>query len=103
MCEAMNYFVIGTPDFSRRNRTIWKFELSISTEILLPKGSSFLAAQVQKNKPVMWFEVGPNSELESQKFFLVGTGHPIEENLVYLDTFQMAGGDLVLHLYWERK
>ena len=83
-------------------RRVYKHRVSqenvFSTE--MPKGAEILTVQTQRENPVMWVLANPENELEVRSFRLAGTGHPItEENLKYIGTFQLFGGDLVGHLF----
>ena len=73
-------------------------------EILMPKGARVLTCQSQFDKPQLWALVDGNTSISLEKriFRMVGTGHPIkesEESLHYIDTFQMANGNLIFHLF----
>ena len=95
-------------------RTVWKFEIPMEAEglgvhwearftIKMPVGAEILTVQVQGSKPVLWAKVDPECNVQDQAFILVGTGHPMpiqETDLVeYVDTFQLADGGLVFHLF----
>ena len=83
--------------------TIWKFEVPPQETFTanLPKRARFLDVQVQKGAPWMWFLLDPEAEKIERKFVVLGTGHPAPEaeKLTHLGTFQIYGGDLVLHVF----
>lgn len=84
-------------------KTIWKFAFQISDEIIIdmPKGAEILTLQTQHGIAFLWALVDPNAEKERRFFDLYGTGHPIDMSIdrYYVGTFQVAGGDLVFHLF----
>lgn len=89
-------------------RVIWKYQLAPLARaaggeafiIKLPLCSEVLSVQVQSGEPVLWAAVYPNSKLQARRFCIIATGQPYEEEgLKYIGTFQMIGGQLVLHLF----
>lgn len=84
-------------------RVIHKYELPFpeeSFELELPEGYQILSIQVQKNRPVMWALVDSESPPFKRRFFLLATGQALPQyNAPYRGTVQLAGGDLVLHLF----
>ena len=83
-------------------KKIYKYALPIDDylTIPLPQGAEILKVDMQNNVPWMWALVDPEKPPEMRNFRLVGTGHPIkEENLKFIDTFQMHEGSLVFHLF----
>lgn len=92
--------------------TIWKFSLAIDDDVWIdmPIGAEVLhvAVQGQSDNPrtaslYLWARVGPHAESERRHFRVAGTGHPLEggtpDPLVYIGTFQLAGGALVFHVF----
>jgi hypothetical protein len=85
---------------------IWKYEILIGDDfaIEMPKGAQILKVALQYGKPVMWALIDKDAkETEIRHFFLLGTGHLIN-NIVsnsvnYIDTFLMEQDRLVLHLF----
>ncbi len=90
-------------------KRILKYAFAINQEFTLyvPIDSIILDVQVQRTSPVIWFMVDDDKKGTSQKrsFRIYGTGHPILdiEELTYIKTFQMNGGDLVWHLFEVKK
>lgn len=88
-------------------KKIYKYVVPLEGEIELPKGSRILSFQIQREDPCIWVLVDPLEEaLEARQFRIVGTGHPMGEDLesgVYLGTVQMANGALVWHLFERRE
>ena len=84
-------------------KTIWKFELPLEdyVELLLPKGSISLSAQVQDSNLQLWCLCNSEESLRERRVFrIIGTGHFIEEeNIKFIDTFQIMNGDLVFHVF----
>ena len=86
---------------------IWKVELKVEEEqyIGFPKGADILCVQMQHGKPCIWALCNEKNKIELIKIIIKGTGHRFDnaENLLYIGTFQMAGGDLVFHTFIERE
>jgi len=86
---------------------VWKFPLKIDdiVEVQMPVGAEILyvdAQGPQHSDPgfCIWARVDPNAPMETRRFRLAGTGHPLEENVgKHLGSFQMLGGQLVWHLF----
>lgn len=71
-------------------------------ELDLPSGAELLKVADQKGTVCMWALVDPSMPTERRKFRMAGTGHPIlepAEYLVHVDSWLMAGGSLVFHLF----
>lgn len=81
--------------------TIWKFELPLVGDIKLkmPVDADLLCVQLQRGNPCLWIECDPESPRVHRNFQWVGTGHETSRIGIYVGTVQLAGGDLVLHLY----
>lgn len=86
--------------------TIWKYPVPIQDAFSLnmPQGARILSVQTQRGEPVLWAWVYPEEPLVERRFFLVGTGHPMSDDislfsLFYVGTFQVAAGSLVFHLF----
>ena len=83
--------------------TIWKFPVPQADEFVveMPRGARFLSLQVQHERPQMWFLLDPEAEKVKRRFVISGTGHPVDqpELLTHLGSFQLFGGELVVHLF----
>lgn len=80
--------------------TVYKYPFYIEDEIVLemPAGAKVIHVDTQDGQPCMWARVDTKSPLETRKFLLVGTGHPIEGNpWRHVGTFQMP--PFVWHLF----
>jgi hypothetical protein len=84
---------------------VWKYEIEILgyVERELPKGARIIAVDVQYGKPCMWALVDPEARGEIRRFYLLGTGHEINdddsERLRHLGTFMLDDGAFVGHLF----
>lgn len=83
------------------SKSVWKFPVSLEDQFPLemPEGAQPLSVQMQHGQPCLWALVNPDAPRRSRFFRLVGTGHPVEEGLGFVGTFQLNGGALVFHLF----
>lgn len=84
------------------SKKVYKYEIPAEDTFTmgLPAGSQVLTIQMQHGKPYIWVLLNDQDEWEERRFRLAGTGHIIdEENLDYVGTFQMHGGNLGFHLF----
>lgn len=81
---------------------IYKYKLDIiDNQILrIPKGGVILSCQIQKDDMFLWVKIN-DSEIEvDRQIKIIGTGNPIDETrLIFIDTVQMMGGDIVFHVF----
>jgi hypothetical protein len=88
-------------------QVIWKFEIKTDDviKIKMPEGAKILTIDSQHTIPCIWALCDPIAKVETRKFIILGTGHPIEdtENLKYIGTYQMYGGDLIFHVFEEKE
>ncbi len=82
-------------------RRVFKYPVQLhpSFTVAIPAGARFLSVQEQHGKGQMWFEVEDTSEDTERSFVLVATGEVVPVRALYLGTFQLGNGSLVLHLY----
>jgi hypothetical protein len=88
-------------------RVVLKYPLHPATggQHAIPKGSRFLALQVQNDQPVMWWSVpadaGSPQDWPLRTFTIVPTGPPgYLDKFWYVGTFQLGG--FVGHVHsWE--
>jgi hypothetical protein len=80
---------------------VFKYPVSLTDTftVSMPELSTMLTIQMQNGKPYMWALVDPESSLVERRFRLAGTGHPINERVGYVGTFQLGGGSMVFHLF----
>jgi len=82
--------------------TIYKYTLTPGrTTIELPEGAQVLTVQMQRDDVCLWARVDTAWPTTARVFDVFGTGHamPDDPRLVYVATFQMAGGSLVWHVF----
>ena len=87
-------------------KTIYKynFEITGSFSIKMPKGSKIFSVEEQSKKPAIWAIVDTSQKEESVFFELRGTGQPFNGlEGEYIDTFYMFNGDLVFHLFYNKR
>ena len=82
-------------------RTIWKWPLlAETTTINMPHGAKLLTIQEQDGLPVLWAMGDPGVMMYPRTFRWYGTGHKLpDEPGEYVGTFQMRGGELVVHVF----
>jgi len=85
-------------------KKIYKFpipEVVDEQEVMMPVNAQILCVQLQHGKPCIWAMVGSDLNLIKRKIRIIGTGHPIEDFdlLTYIDTFQLADGQLVFYVF----
>ena len=81
---------------------IWKYEIAPGENQLdIPESAKLLSAQVQHGVVQLWALVDPDLPTEKCRIVTLGTGHPIpdDQNLRFIDTFQLEGGSLVFHAF----
>jgi len=80
-------------------KAIWKFPFAASID--MPVGALILTAQVQRGQIMLWALVNTGDfGVESRKFVIFGTGHPVTEwNPKYIATIQLEGGDFIGHIF----
>lgn len=82
--------------------TVWKYELQPDdyVDLEMPIGAKILCVQSQNDHLCMWCLVNPNEDIETRRFRLAGTGHPIKEkNIRYIDTAQLFGAGFLVHIF----
>ncbi len=85
-------------------RKVFKYDVPVEDVFTLdmPEGAKILSFQTQRDLPMIWALVNPDAPMQSRKFRLAGTGHPIadyDDELSFVATCQMMGGSLVWHLF----
>jgi hypothetical protein len=87
-------------------RKIFKYQIDVvhRQECFMPTGAKILSVQCQRGMLCLWAEVDPAEPPSPRIIQVVGTGHEFKESdkLAFIGTAQMAGGDLVWHVFEER-
>jgi len=84
---------------------VWKypFEVEGYFERDLPVGARIVSVAVQMGQPCFWALVNPRAAERRRRFYLLGTGHEIQDDdadlLVHHGTFMLDGGRFVGHLF----
>jgi hypothetical protein len=85
--------------------TIHKYTLEITDaqHILMSEGAKLLRVMVQHDKVCLWALVERDRKMLPRKFRIYGTGHIMVDGYPgdYVDTFMIAGGSLVFHVFDE--
>lgn len=71
-------------------------------EVELPRGAQVLKVEDQDGHPRLWALVDPTAPHTIRRFRFAGTGHPISDpssNLRFINTFQIAAGALIFHIF----
>lgn len=83
-------------------KRIFKYPLftsGMTCKIRMPRGAKICTVQMQGEAVCMWAEVDYSAPLEDRTFVVVGTGHDVPDNCVYVGTWQHAA--YVWHAYEE--
>ena len=84
-------------------KKVFKYPIPIEDffSLKLPLGTEILHIAEQRDKAFLWALVNLDTDcVETRKFRLAGTGHPIEsEKIVYIGTFSMMGNNLIWHVF----
>ena len=85
--------------------TIWKAALKPMNvqQVMMPRGAKILSARAQGNIPTIWFLCDPAEPMQDREIHIIGTGHdapyPADVKFKFIDTVQMSGGMLVVHIF----
>lgn len=87
-------------------KEIWKYTLRLQDkdELQVPAGSVILSVGNPKENLWVWILVNPNeTEKETKKFRIYGTGHPVDESILgrFLGTVSFMDGNLIFHVFEE--
>jgi len=84
-------------------RVVFKYVIPMQNEfaIEMPLKAQILCGQMQRGTPCIWALVDDQKAKEKRMFRLIGTGRfgAESEGMIYIATFQLDAGDLVLHLF----
>lgn len=94
--------------------TVYRYPIDIVGEqtIPMPRGAEILTVAKREGSTVllgvgaheaveMWALVDPDEPMEDRRFRVAGTGHPLPDvgDLQFLDSVQIAAGQLVFHVF----
>ena len=80
--------------------TIYKFEFTIAdvVEIEMPAFAQIIHVAYQGDTPCIWAKVDPSKSKLFRRFYIIGTGHPINRELgPHLATLQ--NGPFIWHIF----
>lgn len=82
---------------------LWPVDHGDKVIIDLPFGAQVLSVGVQSNEPHIWALVNPKADKLPRKFYIHGTGHPIDSaaNKKFVGTVHLYDGGLVFHIFEE--
>ena len=83
-------------------QTVYKYPLIVDDvqTVTLPVGAKIICIKEQHGDLCLWALVDPNeTRTEAVKIRCAGTGHPIEEDVEYIDTVMLRSGYLVFHFF----
>ena len=89
---------------SAQPQRVYKYAFSIGDWFTLnmPEGAEPLCIQVQSGTPCLWARVTVGNPPVLHHFRMAGTGHDLGSNVGrHIGSFQMAGGELVFHVFAE--
>jgi hypothetical protein len=68
-------------------KKVFKYPLpQVLTELVMPVGAELLCVDMQAGSPTLWALVEPDAKTVRRRFEIVGTGHPVADNLSYVGT-----------------
>jgi hypothetical protein len=67
-------------------KTIYKYNLSLPGSKAMPLGSTIVKVGIQNGQCCIWALVDTNAPIEERRFVIVGTGHELDDNMVYVGT-----------------
>lgn len=81
--------------------TMWKSTLTVQgvQVIETPSRAKFQSVQVQNGEITLWYSCDSNARKVNRIITIVGTGHPIPRNAIYIGTVLTANDSLVWHIY----
>jgi len=89
---------------------IFKYVLEVTDlqEVDIPVNAINLAVQFQNGDLCLWAIVNPENPKYKRKIRIIGTGHPISEDVIngelkYIGTVQDMGGALIWHVFEVRE
>jgi hypothetical protein len=81
-------------------RTIWKFAVEETMQLLLPVDAMVLSIQTQFNAPQMWILLDSDLPKTLRRFIVLPTGVSVPDvPLNYCGTFQINDGALIFHVF----
>ena len=83
-------------------KTVRTYEIPEQTRFVvgLTAGAEVLCVQTQHDKPHLWVRMSTGHPTESRRFIVAGTGRELPPDAGrYVGTFQLAGRDLVYHVF----
>jgi hypothetical protein len=83
---------------------VYKYPLTLGdwTSVPMPHGADVLCVQVQRDEAFIWARITVGNPPVLRHFRIAGTGHDLGSNVGrHVGSFQMAGGDLVFHVFEE--
>lgn len=83
-------------------KTVYKYPLVIDDyqKVTLPINAKLLCIKKQNEKLCLWVLIDKEETCTEQiTIRCAGTGHPIKENVEYIDSIMMMGGSLVFHFF----
>jgi hypothetical protein len=80
---------------------VYKYPLPMGdwVAVHMPEGAEPLAVQVQAGEVFMWARVSIGAPPVPHHFRIAGTGHDLGNVGKHIDTFQMYGGAIVMHVF----
>ena len=81
--------------------TVWKFPIPIADDFVLkmPRDAEILFVGNQGDQACLWARVVPDRRVEDRRFYLRGTGHPIDLDCKHVGSFMLYAGNLVFHIF----
>ncbi len=83
--------------------TIYKYTFeSPELKLDLPVGAELLCVMNQNEKVCLWVKLDPKKPTLERLFQIVGTGHPVSDESIYIGTCMVQAGAFVWHVFEEK-
>ena len=90
-------------------KTIWKYKLEVMDrqQITMPEAAEIIHVAAVQDELCVWVKVDPMRPPETRTFVIVGTGHPIPDDVehrhaVGTAVFELKHGPFVWHVFEVR-
>jgi len=80
-------------------KKIFKYEIPMSCQVVMPSGAFILHIDGVGNKLFVWAKVDTDAPLETKEFVVLNTGDEVPNGFKHLKTVLFHGGSTVRHVF----